>query len=58
MPDYTHCVNNDCPYRLECSRFTAEPAKWQSVCKFEFDVIKVLDGFIASGCENFIRKGE
>jgi hypothetical protein len=35
MPDITMCVNNDCPYKDTCHRFTAVPDKfWQSYQSF------------------------
>jgi hypothetical protein len=37
MPDFTMCLNNDCPVRASCYRYLAIPSEhWQSYCRFEF----------------------
>ncbi len=34
MPDYTLCVNANCPMRMTCYRFIAAPSGYQSYSLF------------------------
>lgn len=35
MPDITMCLNDECPSRWRCHRYTARPSERQSYSKFE-----------------------
>jgi hypothetical protein len=37
MPDITKCANKECPFRMNCFRFTAVDSYWQSYANFSID---------------------
>ena len=43
MPDIAMCIDDKCPLRFKCHRFTAVPDYWQSFCAFKYD----------NGCDAF-----
>jgi hypothetical protein len=46
MPDISMCDNNDCPSRLGCYRFMAEPNPYrQAYMEFKFDERGKCDHF-------------
>lgn len=50
MPDITMCANHDCPLRLQCERYLAKPAQYQSYVLFKF--IRVGE---RTACDHFIK---
>jgi hypothetical protein len=38
MPDISMCLNEHCPLRKTCYRFTAKPSYYQSYSMFHFNI--------------------
>lgn len=45
MPDITKCLNEDCPIKETCYRWTAIASEWQSCAEFKYD----------NGCEDYLE---
>jgi len=58
MADITKCVNEQCPMTDSCKRATSQSGEFQSVQKFDFEVIIVKDDYGSPyesySCENFL----
>lgn len=48
--DITMCLNEECPSKEECKRFTAQPSDFQSYGIFDF--------YFGDRCESFISNGK
>lgn len=49
MPDITMCLNERCPIKSTCYRYTAHPNEyWQSYSNFEYDPEFGCDDFISN----------
>lgn len=48
MPDITKCLNEDCPIKETCYRWTAIASEWQSVAKYNYDK--------ENGCDDYLEE--
>jgi len=45
MPDISMCMNNTCPLRSHCYRFTATPSQYQTYADFKPDDNDTCDDY-------------
>ena len=58
MAGITKCTNEECPMTDSCRRATVQSGEFQSMQKFDFEIIKVADEygspFESYSCEYFL----
>lgn len=47
MSDITKCLNEDCPIKEKCYRWTAIASEWQSYAEFKHDE--------ETGCDDYLE---